>query len=206
MAHASNDCLVLLGVDGSDHSVYAFDWYVHNFHRPGNKLLLVHVPEPNSNIALKSSTKLQDQMQHWEIKLAAMQGRYMDKMKVRQIDGEFLRLSHKTPGQAIVECALEKQATFVVIGTRGQSKVRRTIMGSVSDYIVHNCHAPVLLCRHRSGWEKQFKSQEKKDRKELKRMSVSSQISAQAQAQSQSQAQSQVQSQAQSQSQIYTKM
>ena len=37
---------------------------------------------------------------------------------------------------------------MIVLGTRGQGTVRRTILGSVSDYVVHHAHVPVTVCRH----------------------------------------------------------
>lgn len=42
----------------------------------------------------------------------------------------------------------EVKATYVVTGTRGQGKIRRTILGSVSDYIVHHSPVPVVVARH----------------------------------------------------------
>ena len=51
------------------------------------------------------------------------------------------------PGEVIVKLADEEQATMIVMGTRGLGKVRRTIMGSVSDYVVHHAHCPVIVCR-----------------------------------------------------------
>jgi nucleotide-binding universal stress UspA family protein len=36
---------------------------------------------------------------------------------------------------------------MVVMGTRGQGTVRRTIMGSVSDYVAHHSKVPVLVFR-----------------------------------------------------------
>ena len=36
---------------------------------------------------------------------------------------------------------------MIVTGTRGMGKVRRTILGSVSDYLVHHAHCPVVVCR-----------------------------------------------------------
>ncbi|CAG5117024.1 unnamed protein product [Candidula unifasciata] len=166
MAEAGDEVLVLLGVDGSEHSVYAFDWYVHNFHKAGNKLILVHVPEPATHVSMMSHTKLQEHLKQYEEKIEAMKVKYLEKMEARGIEGEFLRIIHEKPGHAIVECAEEKRVKFVVIGTRGQSQVRRTIMGSCSDYIVHHSPAPVLLCRHSKGWQKEFKDREKKEKKE----------------------------------------
>lgn len=43
--------------------------------------------------------------------------------------------------------AKEEHADIIVTGTRGQGKIRRTLLGSVSDYIIHHSHVPVLVCR-----------------------------------------------------------
>ena len=52
-------------------------------------------------------------------------------------------------GEAIVTAAKEEKAALIVVGTRGMGKVRRTTQGSVSDYILHHSHVPVLICRHK---------------------------------------------------------
>ena len=51
------------------------------------------------------------------------------------------------PGEVVVKVAKDKKAQLVVMGTRGQGLIRRTFMGSVSDYVVHHCHCPMLICR-----------------------------------------------------------
>ena len=43
--------------------------------------------------------------------------------------------------------AEEENADMIVTGTRGMGKVRRTILGSTSDYLVHHAHCPVVICR-----------------------------------------------------------
>jgi len=53
------------------------------------------------------------------------------------------------PGEAILEGAREEGATMLVLGTRGMGKVRRTFLGSVSDYCIHHAFCPVLVCRHK---------------------------------------------------------
>ena len=56
--------------------------------------------------------------------------------------------SDTKPGQAICHVAEEENAIMVVMGTRGMGKIRRTLMGSVSDYVVHHAKMPVVVCRH----------------------------------------------------------
>ena len=51
------------------------------------------------------------------------------------------------PGEALVEAAMTLGADLVVIGCRGMGTLRRTIMGSVSDYVVNHCHVPTVVCR-----------------------------------------------------------
>lgn len=55
---------------------------------------------------------------------------------------------HGEPGEAIVRVAHDRNADMIVCGCRGLGSIRRTIMGSVSDYIVHHSHIPVVICRH----------------------------------------------------------
>ena len=50
------------------------------------------------------------------------------------------------PGRAIVETADKEHASLVVMGTRGLGKLRRTILGSVSSYVLHHAHCPVVIC------------------------------------------------------------
>jgi nucleotide-binding universal stress UspA family protein len=45
---------------------------------------------------------------------------------------------------AIVELAHEREAHVVVVGTRGHSRLRSVLLGSVSYGVVHNCRRPVL--------------------------------------------------------------
>mmetsp|Transcript_39714 Transcript_39714/g.85996 ORF Transcript_39714/g.85996 Transcript_39714/m.85996 type:complete len:104 (+) Transcript_39714:148-459(+) len=38
-------------------------------------------------------------------------------------------------------------STMVVIGSRGHGMIKRALLGSVSDYVVHHCHKPVLVVK-----------------------------------------------------------
>ena len=52
-------------------------------------------------------------------------------------------MSAKSPGDAILKTAEEEECDLIVIGCRGRSTLRRTILGTVSDYIVHHASVPV---------------------------------------------------------------
>jgi len=54
------------------------------------------------------------------------------------------------PGESIVDLAIQEQVSMVVMGTRGLGTIRRTILGSVSDYVLHHVHCPVAVCRHQN--------------------------------------------------------
>ena len=51
------------------------------------------------------------------------------------------------PGQAICRAAEKENAFLIVMGTRGMGTVRRTILGSVSDYVNHHAKCPVVVYR-----------------------------------------------------------
>ena len=65
---------------------------------------------------------------------------------VFQFNGR-IRTEGGKPGEVIIKVASEEKAAMIVMGTRGLGKVRRTIMGSVSDFVVHHAHCPVIVCR-----------------------------------------------------------
>ena len=61
-------------------------------------------------------------------------------------------------GELIVEVAKKEGAVLIVIGSRGQGVLRRTLMGSVSQYVLHHAHCPVVVItqphhhtKHHSG-------------------------------------------------------
>ena len=50
-------------------------------------------------------------------------------------------------GEVICSVANEEKVGMIIVGSRGMGTIRRTLMGSVSDYIIHHAHIPVLVCK-----------------------------------------------------------
>ena len=67
---------------------------------------------------------------------------------ILQIPGKFLARGGR-PGEVLVKVAEEEDADVIVVGTRGHGKLRRAIMGTVSDYVTHHAPCPVMVCRHK---------------------------------------------------------
>ena len=54
-------------------------------------------------------------------------------------------LHNGQPGEAICEIAEERDVKLIILGCRGLNKIRRTFLGSVSDYVIHHCKRSVMV-------------------------------------------------------------
>jgi len=77
-----------------------------------------------------------------------VQDKYLSMMAEHDIQGEFVVLRGKDAWHDIIQYQESSKAMMIVIGTRGQNKLRRTFMGSTSDSVVHHASCPVLVCCH----------------------------------------------------------
>ena len=57
-----------------------------------------------------------------------------------------VKLCGGKPGEAICHTIKECDIALVVMGSRGMGAIRRTFVGSVSDYVLHHAHVPVIIC------------------------------------------------------------
>lgn len=166
---AENNCedserTVVLCVDNSPQAEWAFNWYVKNFHRPENKVIAVHCPETFTNVTMMSPGRVSELIKECNEKLDSLKTKFVSRMTDSGMNGEFKAIGLEgdmKPGQAIVDFAEKSKACFIVTGTRGMGKFRRTVMGSVSDYIVHHSPCPVLVCRQKDQKEQKEKEKEK---------------------------------------------
>ncbi|ESO87865.1 hypothetical protein LOTGIDRAFT_166166 [Lottia gigantea] len=146
--------VVLLSMDGSKHSSFAFDWYLKHIRRDGDKVLIGYCPQfdslsrSSSGLMTGNPQYMSDMITEEELGVQKLIKAFEDLLKEKSLDGKVLRLSGSDPGHAIVKAAEENGATMIITGCRGLGKVRRTLMGSVSTYVTHHSHVPVLICRH----------------------------------------------------------
>lgn len=63
-----------------------------------------------------------------------------------QIDGKFIRINGD-PGPGLVEVSVNEKAAMIVMGSRGLGTIRRTLLGSVSSYVMCHASVPVIVFR-----------------------------------------------------------
>lgn len=57
------------------------------------------------------------------------------------------KISYGDPGEEIVRFARRKKFDLTVIGSRGLGAAKEIFLGSVSNYVMHNSNAPVLIVK-----------------------------------------------------------
>lgn len=142
---------VLIPIDGSDNSERAFHFYLDEIRKPDDHLLLVHVqPSPHlPSFSLQHPMSVPEE--EWRKKIGEIVqesqkiiNHYEVMCEQKKINKEPLINSGK-PGEVILEYAKTKNADMIVMGNRGLNAVRRTFVGSVSDYVLHHSHVPVMI-------------------------------------------------------------
>lgn len=147
---------VAIGIDGSENSMFAIEWYASNVHKPNDRVVLVYCVEmsevvtssewsqaPNPSDADAFKTILDHEVKKVQTKLEEF-GELLKRLK---LNGIVKSTQASKPGEGIMRVAKDEEASIIVTGTRGLGKLRRTLLGSVSDYLVHHSHVPVLVCR-----------------------------------------------------------
>jgi nucleotide-binding universal stress UspA family protein len=69
--------------------------------------------------------------------------------KIRSLGGTVARshLMMGTAAEEVVALAEELGAGLITVGNRGRGRIRRLVMGGVSDSVVRHAHCPVLMTR-----------------------------------------------------------
>ena len=133
---------ILLATDGSEDAAQAREVAADLASRSGSELHLVHVwhdvPSPYAHAFVKRELKRQGQ-------------EVIDAQKSKIEDaGVSVAATHLRGGRTheeIIELSEELEVGLLVLGSRGLGAVRRILLGSHSEAIVHHARVPVLVLR-----------------------------------------------------------
>jgi nucleotide-binding universal stress UspA family protein len=133
---------ILLATDGSENTTQATQAAVDILRRRGSEIHLIHVwhdvHTPHAHAFVKSELR--------------RQGREILDKEVKRIEeqGGTVTRSHLREGRTfeeVLKLGDEIEADLLVVGSRGHRGLRRMLVGSHSEDIVHHAHRPVLVVR-----------------------------------------------------------
>ena len=146
--------MFILPVDPSKHSERAFDWYLKNIYKPGDKVGIVHVHELPTfdHEAFGVWGKLYEKDDYKKALHRSMEDSKLlvEKFEKKAADAgvtheTILKLNQHGAGHTICDIASDKSADGIIMGSRGLNLVRRTLLGSVSSYVLNHSNTAVTI-------------------------------------------------------------
>lgn len=158
---SKDSATVVIAMDGSEYSDYALTFYTQCLHRPGNRVMVVH----NTDLRVVSHPAVSMMSGGTDVSLAMkeikaeesrateLMKKLEERMKELNIDGKLENI-HGETGPSLVTYVTDNKADYVVVGCRGKGKLRKTFTGSITDYVTHHSHVPVVIARNIDHLEK----------------------------------------------------
>ncbi|HET9876695.1 MAG TPA: universal stress protein, partial [Mycobacterium sp.] len=142
-APLSNSSIVV-GVDGSPASRCAVDWAARDAAMRNVPLTIVHaigrITLPQAQIPAHLPRWQEEQAQQ-------LISDAVDLARHTTVDGAPAQVATEVLSSAVVPALvdLSRQATMVVVGSRGRGAMARTVLGSVSSSLIRHAHCPVAV-------------------------------------------------------------
>lgn len=131
---------VVVGVDASPESNDAVEW-ARSIAGPNGRVVVVHAWE----LPLVTGYDMVVTIDPSEIEQLSKQG--LDELVERIGDDRLVPVTRQGhPGRAVVAEAEEADATMIVVGHRGHSRVS-LMLGSTANYVLHHTERPVVIVR-----------------------------------------------------------
>ncbi|KAI9146453.1 hypothetical protein BKA69DRAFT_1044773, partial [Paraphysoderma sedebokerense] len=151
---------ILIGIDENIQSKKAVEWTLENMVRDGDCVILLHVLKESdvadyfylditSNTDFVKSEMLDTAFKNAEIYLNGLvRNHFQEHAEKSKTNIKFVvEVKVGDPRDVIVDMAEHVKAACVVMGTRGRGAVKRFLLGSTSEYVMHYSKAPVVVVR-----------------------------------------------------------
>ena len=138
---------ILLATDGSEEAELAASTAADLSERTDSELHIIHVGEVPFVYHPERHGGYHVDYERAETQARELLEAQVEKMKAA---GATLTQAHLKMGRAdeeIVELAASMGVGLIVMGTRGHGRIRRALMGSVSESVVRHAHCPVTIVR-----------------------------------------------------------
>lgn len=139
--------LVLICVDDTKPALRAFDWYCEKFYRGNHLLGLVYIYTYPSDVSrCPHDPDNQQKLQQTLDKNNLIIRKFEEKCAVKGI-GAIPITEEKVScvGSTICNIAVARNAVCIVMGQRGLGAIKRVMLGSVSEFVLHHSEVPVIV-------------------------------------------------------------
>lgn len=153
MSEKQEDRPILVPVDFSPHAEAALLHAIDLAHCLGRPLLVLHiVHDPEEMPGYYAEALKKKQLRRIEDGAAAMLEEFLTRVVKQHPEAKDLRhveslLVKGLPATRILEVAANKNAALIVLGSKGKTGVKRLLLGSVAERVVHLASVPVTVVK-----------------------------------------------------------
>lgn len=142
---------VLVAVDDSKFSEAAVDTVIAQFNPKGTEIRVTHVVAPVTvtpppEMAKGYAPELLDQVK----KAEGLVERFANKLRAAGFQAE-TEVREGDVREGIIEAATQWNANMIVLGSRGLSRIKRLLLGSVAEFVARNADCSVEIARRRAA-------------------------------------------------------
>jgi len=143
---------LVIALDASTFSSHTLDWALDHFVTKDDAVTLLNVFEfqPIISLDLYGSVSLASLNIELEEKGEKAAISLLKQYAQRCVDKgvrPHLTVLKGPVKHSICDFVAEKKPDALIIASRGMGSVKRWFIGSVSDFVVHNCHCPVIVVK-----------------------------------------------------------
>lgn len=137
---------ILVPIDGSKESISACIWAATIAMATGAKLDLLHVIDLNEKMTSVDRVTMSGYIpQNIEAEGQSILDDYLAHMPPSVRVTTHLEIG--SPAVTTVALAEKLRPDWIIMGSRGRSNLKSIVMGSVSQYVLHHVHCPVLIVK-----------------------------------------------------------
>jgi nucleotide-binding universal stress UspA family protein len=138
---------ILLATDGSEEAELAASTAAELSERTDSELHIIHVGEVPLVYHPERHGGYHVEYEKVEAQARELLEAQVEKMKETGVTVAQAHLRMGRADEEIVELAESMGVGLIVMGTRGHGRIRRALMGSVSESVVRHAHCPVTIVR-----------------------------------------------------------
>ncbi|KAK1558678.1 hypothetical protein Q3G72_005339 [Acer saccharum] len=153
---ASEKQAMVVGIDDSEHSVYALEWTLDHFFtnfasNPPFKLVVVHSKPSASSVVGLVGPAAAEVMPYVDSDLKRIAARVVEKAKeicvTKLVNDVVVEVVEGDARNVLCEAVEKHHASVLVVGSHGYGAIKRAVLGSVSDYCAHHAHCTVMIVK-----------------------------------------------------------